>query len=1021
MTAPEVKQGSETQDLSEASEPRARDWFQPPRLFPAADDPQAATEDARTDIHGSTTGVSAAPAEGNGRPADDDAQPAIGAPPDAAGDVQAAAGDEADPEAATAGSPAAVTQGAAERPDDLAATADGESAESGGPAESGGQEDADPEPETETVSLPIRTFFLQAGARKPRTAGDADGVPSAKAAASGVGDVTRPAVGAPLDEAGDAQAAAGDEAASEAETAGSAAAVAQGAPEGPGDRAANADGGPAESGGQQKVAAPEPETMSIPIRRVFLKAEAGKPRTADGRDSPPADGHDPEPEPAEPGGQQEAADPEPETMSIPIRTVFLKAGVREPGPDTGRTQTAARVVPADVAAPPATAGRRQAAAGSPAVADTSAPAPEAATPKAARKKTRASRSADKSAKKASRSVFGEVAAVRPDVLTDAETVVMSTLDDKRRATSSSKSTTGSASSPQPRAGRKESGPRAAAAASVSASAEAVTQIFSAVRGPAQEAAPHAAWPYQPELVSKRYVPTRRQTRVSRLLLLGVLVLQAILSLRLRNTAFEDEALYLYSGHMELEHMLHNAALYGNFSSYFSGAPVLYPVAAAALNNLGGIAAARALSLAEMLATTTMLYSIARYIFNERAGLCAAALFAVSESAIFLGNFATYDATCLFLLAAAAWIMVFTARSKWPLFMLAAPVAALAVAVKYAGLLWVPTIAVLPPLVAWPYRNHRAWVYTVGFAAEVAALLYGALRLGGRTYLAALQSTTTHRAQGATPVATLLREGAEWGGLIFVLAIVGTIAYVWRVRTEPDERIAPAGGRLRRALLGLVLTGTALLAPLYQAHLHTDISFQKHIGFGLFFAAPMAGFGLARLMGDYFRRPHIGIGLWSLGLVLGMVQSGLLYQEWPSSAGLTAAFATHLKPQANYLVEAPEAVIYYLQGRSDAQPKQFTSTYSVAPLTSPANFAAAVKNGQFQVIAYDGDVTPANDQALATALAADKSYYLASKVYIGVSFGAGQYYYIWVKGQKPLTGVSNPPLTPGSTAANSYTR
>ncbi len=44
-----------------------------------------------------------------------------------------------------------------------------------------------------------------------------------------------------------------------------------------------------------------------------------------------------------------------------------------------------------------------------------------------------------------------------------------------------------------------------------------------------------------------YVPSRRRTRVSRLALLAILSLQALLSLRLRNTAFEDEALYLYVG------------------------------------------------------------------------------------------------------------------------------------------------------------------------------------------------------------------------------------------------------------------------------------------------------------------------------------------------------------------------------------------------------------------------------------------------------------------------------------------
>ena len=79
--------------------------------------------------------------------------------------------------------------------------------------------------------------------------------------------------------------------------------------------------------------------------------------------------------------------------------------------------------------------------------------------------------------------------------------------------------------------------------------------------------------------SRRYTPGRRTTMISRLILLAFLSLQAVLSLRLRNTAFEDESLYLYAGHMELQHLLHGAALYGGFSSYFSGFPgfpVLYP-------------------------------------------------------------------------------------------------------------------------------------------------------------------------------------------------------------------------------------------------------------------------------------------------------------------------------------------------------------------------------------------------------------------------------------------------------------
>jgi hypothetical protein len=524
--------------------------------------------------------------------------------------------------------------------------------------------------------------------------------------------------------------------------------------------------------------------------------------------------------------------------------------------------------------------------------------------------------------------------------------------------------------------------------------------------PAAEPQPEAEPPAEP-----RRARWSRHTRISRLLLLCILAMQAILSLRLHNTAFEDEALYLYSGHMELEHLLHGAALQGSYASYFSGAPVLYPVAAGFLNELGGLTAARMLSLAEMLSITALLYSLTRRLFNERVGLCAALLFSVTESAIFLGNFATYDATCLFLLACAAWIMVRTGGFRWPVFILAAPVAALAVGVKYAGLLFVPTIAVLPALAGYPLRGRWVLLYPPVFVAAVGGLLYEALKLGGKPYMTAISSTTTQRAQGVTPVTTLLRESAEWGGVIFVLAVIGTIAYVRHIRTEPDEVVAPAGGRFRRLALGVVLTGTALLAPAYQAHLHTDISFQKHIGFGLFFAAPMAGLGLARVLGDHLRRPHVAVGIGSLALVLGVVQSAHLYHVWPNTTQFVRVFSQYLKPHANYLVEVPEVPIYYLQDRPDAQPRQFTSTFYInyknskkVLLTGPVGFTAAIDAGYFHEVAYSGNVTQAADAAIAKALSDNNDYYMAAEIQITDVLGPGDYF-IWVKGHRPEpTGI-----------------
>jgi hypothetical protein len=629
------------------------------------------------------------------------------------------------------------------------------------------------------------------------------------------------------------------------------------------------------------------------------------------------------------------------------------------------------------------------------------------------------------AAKRSRSVFGPEPASRPDMLTNADTVVMASLKGPKGslAGSSAEADDAAAKARNAAAVKQRAITPMVPTGTSAVSTEAATQILptaepARLRSGSVQAPPGKARVerYQPPGGSAgRYTPRRRTTLISRLLLLAILSLQAVLSLRLRNTAFEDESLYLYAGHMELQHLLHGAALQGQYSLYFSGSPVLYPVLAAALDQLGGLALARALSLVEMLATTVLLYSMTRRLFNERIGLCAAAFFAVTESAVFLGNFATYDATCLSLLALAAWIVVRTAAFRWPVFLLAALPAALAVGVKYAGLLFVPTIAVLPVLAGWPERGRRVLWYPAAFGAAVAALLYGALRLGGQDYMTAISSTTTNRVQGVTSDATILREAAEWGGVLFAAAVFGTIAYVWRVRTEPDEKIAPAGGRWRRAALGVALTGTALLAPAYQAHLHTDISFLKHIGFGLFFAAPMAGFGVARIMGDYFRRPQFGIAVWSLALVLGMVQSSYLFHQWPSSGPFVSAFAKHCKARARYLVEVPEVPIYYLMGKPDAQPEQFTSTFFISYknrkgklLTGPEGYTAAVQDGYFQVIAYSNSVTLAADGALAKALNASRAYYLATKVNLSDSLGPVTYY-IWVKGHKP---TQRPPATKG---------
>ena len=187
----------------------------------------------------------------------------------------------------------------------------------------------------------------------------------------------------------------------------------------------------------------------------------------------------------------------------------------------------------------------------------------------------------------------------------------------------------------------------------------------------------------------------------------ILVVQAALSMRLiwSNTAFIDEAEYILAGHMELAHLTQHTA----FATYFSGAPVIYPPIAAYFDSLGGLAAARLLSLAFMLVATTLLHGVARRLLSDRvAATLAAALFAWLGSAQFLGAFATYDAMALTLLAAATWLGVLAAeKSGWVSYALlvgAGFAMALADATKYAAALFDPVVIAVIGLAVWRKRG-----------------------------------------------------------------------------------------------------------------------------------------------------------------------------------------------------------------------------------------------------------------------------------------------------------------------------
>jgi Dolichyl-phosphate-mannose-protein mannosyltransferase len=425
--------------------------------------------------------------------------------------------------------------------------------------------------------------------------------------------------------------------------------------------------------------------------------------------------------------------------------------------------------------------------------------------------------------------------------------------------------------------------------------------------------------------------TRRQERVlwrnapSWWPLVVVLAVQAGLSLRLvrADTAFQDEAAYLWAGHLDWAHWLHGAPV-PPFSSYFSGSPAIYPSIAAIADSVGGLTAARILSLVFMLGATVFLWGAANRLYGHRAAFFAAALFAGLGPTLHLGAFATYDAMSVFLVALASWCVIRagdTGDATWR--MVAAGAAlALANATAYSSALFDPIVALLALLVAFPKPGGKTAARRIAILLiVVVTLLLIGLLIGGGSYLHGIDVTTLERASGAASAPSVLGDAWSWTGIVLILAVGGIVASV--IGRE---------GRARTWLL-VLLTIAAILGPLEQANLHTAASLNKHVGLGAWFAAIAAGYAVDRFIMSAAagRTRLLTASACILALVfplsLGISQSHTFSTSWPNAS----SFVTIFRPLADQgtgrmLVEDPSIAEYYLPAGSQWQ--RWSSTRNI---------------------------------------------------------------------------------------------
>lgn len=463
--------------------------------------------------------------------------------------------------------------------------------------------------------------------------------------------------------------------------------------------------------------------------------------------------------------------------------------------------------------------------------------------------------------------------------------------------------------------------------------------------------------------------------VGRRPLLVVLTVQVVLSLRLlgANTAFQDEALYLRAGHLEWAHWLHHTPI-PDFPAYFSGAPVLYPPLGAVADSLGGLVAARVLSLCFMVGVTSLLWATTARLYGRRAALLATGLFATLAGTQFLGAFATFDALALFLLALAAWLGVRSADCQpWPraaLLITSGLTLAAANAVTYATALFTPVVLVTVTLAAWRKRGGFAGLTALPpVLGSWCAAVIAAVTAGGQSYWLGITSSTLSRPHSDVPVATVLHSAYVWMSLILVLAVLGAV-----LATRETTR---------GVVLPAVLAAAALLAPAEQARLHTTVSLQKHVVFGAWFAAIAAGYAMARLS-----RVDPGTG-WAAVMALPIAASTLfgsmgqatgLFKVWPDAGAAVGALRSAIRSHpGHYLAEDYDVEAYYLQAEVSWQ--RWSSTYYFSYQDGPTgtpSYRAAIDSHYFSLVILDFGDTAATDTGIVADMRRAGGYYVLGR-------------------------------------------
>jgi hypothetical protein len=432
----------------------------------------------------------------------------------------------------------------------------------------------------------------------------------------------------------------------------------------------------------------------------------------------------------------------------------------------------------------------------------------------------------------------------------------------------------------------------------------------------------------------------------------ICAVQAVLSLSLvwSNTAYIDEADYLWVGRLEIAHWLHGASWPSAYADrLFSGAPIVYPPIGALADSIGGLASARILSLCFMLGTTVLLYLTALRLIGRRGAVISAALWALSEPAIRL-TFATFDPLSVFLTTMSVWLIVQAGYRRHRAILVLAAAVALATAnvTAYSGIVIDPVVVAFAFLAWLPdMQVRRAAFYTLWLTAA-SALVFALLIVASHSWSGLLFTVIARNIADHQDTVTILSNSWTYVGILAVLATIGSIT-------------ACSTERRSRASLLLLLGLAVFVVPAAQLRDQTGWSLDKHLAYGAWFAAIAAGYGCDRLIRWL---PGANRELIAICTTIAIVYIGVngwqttwaRYHSWPDAHPfITALNVAMSQEQGRIYVPGHEeniAEYYSTQGQNW---KQWGTSLSLDPGTLPRRawssyYSERLHTGNYAVIA-----------------------------------------------------------------------